>query len=244
MIRTRTKFLSTVIAVLLAAVCCLFFSACGDNGKGNGGSQSGGQGGNGGNGVNNVTLTGMVRTASYAALPETIFYDKEVKGQADENGRFEITVPQGSDEDYTSKITISSNSFCYIEYEDSQSRLVIIKLEEGMQISDFYFLAGKVVLHSDGETVASGASLKVDGNVIKTFENDRNFDSAPIYKDSIISAYKEGGEFIDASMIPYNNICFADQLATATETRSITANGQTVELKFIAGVTFRLKDVD
>lgn len=236
MIKHRIKIFSIILACLLASVCCLLFAACGD--KGNGGNQGGNGGGN-----HNVTLTGIVRTASYVALQESILYDGQVKAQSDENGRFEISVPSGSNEDYTLKTGISSDSFRYIEYENGQLSLVIIKLEEGMQISDFYFLAGKVVLHSDGETVAPGVALKVDGNVIKTFEDNRNFDTAPIYKNSIISAYKEGGEFIDASLIAYNDICFADALETATETRSVTVNGQTVELKLIAGVTFRLKDI-
>ena len=237
MIKRRIKIFSTVLAFILASICCLFFAACRD--KGNGGNQ----GGNGGGTSNNVTLNGIVRTLSYDAVQESILYDGEVKAQSDENGRFEISVPPGSNEDYTLKAGISSNSFRYIEYENGQLSLVIIKLEEGMQISDFYFLAGKVVLHSDGETVAPGVALKVDGNVIKTFEDNRNFDTAPIFKDSIISVYKEGAEFIDASLIPYNDICFADELATVTETRSVIVNGQTVELKLIAGVTFRLKDV-
>lgn len=239
MIRTRVKNFLTALLALSATLCCLFFAACGDKSNGNGGDGQENQGG----AVENVTLTGIVRTASCAAVQEQVLYDGEIKGQADENGRFEITVPRGSDEDYTSKAGISSDSIRYVEYNDSQPKLVIIKLEDGMEISDFYFLSGKVVLHSDGETVASGVSLKVDGNVVKTFGSDRNFDLPPIYKDSIISAYKEGGEFVDASMLPYNDLCFADELATATETRSVTANGQRVELKFIAGVTFRLKDV-
>lgn len=227
----RTKIASVILTLVTAVVCCMLCVACNDGNNG------------GDNFKHYVTVSGVVRTASYVPLQEQIYYDGEVVGTSDAQGMFEISIPIGSDEDNTAKLGLASDSFRYVKY-DGQMRVVIIKLDDGMQISDFYFLSGKVVLQSDGETVATGAELRIDGNTVWPFDTNGNFDLEPVHKDSIVSAYKEGYEFVTATMKPYNDICFADALETTTETRTLTVNGKSETLKCITGVTFRLNDIE
>lgn len=222
----KIKFLVFVLATVF---CTFAMIACGD--------------GNWNGNKNNVTVKGYVRTASFERVQDNVYYDGELKVRSSSDGSFEIEVPNGSDEEITSGISLEGSSFTYVQYDSNERVVVIVKLDDGMTVNDFYFLSGKMVLHSDGETVASGTELRIDGNTVKSFSDDRNFDIGPVYKDSIVSAYKEGGEFINASLIPHNDICFADKLSDVSETTEVAINGEKVNLKHITGVTFRLKDI-
>ena len=222
-------------ALLFAAVAC--FAGCQNGGRN--GDQNGGQGG----GQGTFALKGIVRTVSFAGAQEDIYYGGEVIGRSAADGSFEIQAPAGkSDEELTAQIGLAGDSLTYTQYTSEGLSLVIVRLGEGMAAEDFYFLSGKVVLHSDGETVAAGAELRIDGTPVKAFSDDRNFDVGLVHKDSIVSVYKEGWESIDANLIPYNDVCFAEKLAGVRETTELTANGAKTAFKHLTGVTFRLRE--
>ena len=233
MIKHKIKFFTLFMATVFVFAVSVFLAACG---KGNGNGASGDNG-------NKMVVKGYVRTVSFETVQENIYYTGELKGQTDTDGSFEIQVPLVSDEELTDNFALAHNRLTYVQYDANEKSVIMVKLDEGMTVNDFYFLSGKMVLHSDGETVASGTELKIDGNTVKSFSDDGNFDIAMVHKNSTISAYKDGGEFVSASLIPYNNICFSDTLSSVSETSEITVNGAKVSLKHITGVTFRLNDI-
>lgn len=249
--KTMNKIrISTILLVALVLLVSLFAVACGNNGgnsDSNGGNSNGGNN-NGGNRIEYVDLQGYIRDVGFQSVAQAkICYDGEVKATSGEDGRFTVSVKR---EDYnltTGKITVEgSPSLTYYDYNSQQ--LLIIKLEEGMEITDFYFISGKVVEYYNGETAVEGSVLCIDGTTVKTFStvgNDRNFDLAFVHKDSVISAYKEGyTSHLELYGPEITGIRVGDIPAT-NETQSICVNGEEVAFKVIGGgFTFRLKSID
>lgn len=224
--------LGAISVAFLVLLMCIFAVACSD-------SQ------NGGDNVEYEDVHGYVRTADFQDIAQAeICYNGAVKTTTDNEGKFTISVQK---EDYnliTGKITVEgSPSLTYFDYNLKQ--FVVIKLEEGMDVTEFYCISGKVVEYYNGETAVEGSVLKIDDVVIKTFTtvgNDRNFNIEFVHKDSVISAYKEGYTcHIEVFGPEISGVCVTD-IPTTTETKELYVNGEKVALNEIGGgFTFRLK---
>lgn len=230
-------FLACAMAI---AVCT--FTACGGNGQNNGTAGSG----------EKTTIKGYVRTVSFLPVSEKIYFDGEEAGESNPDGTFEISVAQGDENTYAEKLALEGNSFVAVQYGQNGAEYFVIKADEGVTQNDFYMLSGKVVKHFaegdelvGGETVASGTVLKIDGNPVLTFVDDRNFGIGPVYKNSVISLENGDKTFITASEIPFNNVTYAKILEITgimPEVRETNFNGNLFQISSLEGVTFRLKN--
>lgn len=226
---------SRVYAVVATALTLFFvftFAACANGDGGNGGPQGGSQ--------NLVAVTGTVRDVSFRPLAEDIYYDGKKVGRSDDNGHFEVKVANTEEKTLTQMLSVAEHSFAYCSYNDSGMYAVLVKTEKDFRAEDFVMIGGKIVLHSDGETVASGVELRIDGVKILVTGNNRNFDLAFIYKESVLSVYKEGGNFVDINSIPYSEVSVSTLIGNATESQKRVVNGEDVQIKCVSGVTFRL----
>lgn len=238
----KTKLILMLMLALALLVSC-FAIACGNDGN----SENGGNGG-GGFHVNNEELNGYIRTVGFQSVAQAkICYNGEVKATAGDDGKFTISVKR---EDYnvtTGKITVEgSPSLTYYDYNSRQ--LVVIQIEEGMEVTDFYSVAGKVVEYYSGETAVEGSVLCIDGTVVKTFSavgNDRNFNLSFVHKDSIISARKDGYTcHLEVHGPEITGFRVSDIPVTA-ETQKVFVNGKEVTFNELGGgFTFRLKSIE
>lgn len=228
--------LSVILLVALMLLVCCFAAACDDGEKGGH--------------VDYDDVQGYVRGVDFQGVAQAkICYDGEVKATAGEDGTFTISVPRQDDSALTGKITLDGvPSLAYFDYNGGK-QLVIIKLEEGMQVTDFYFVSGKVVEYYNGETAVDGSVLMIDGNVVKTFSadgNDRNFDLTFVHKDSLITAYKDGYTcHLEVYGPEITGIPVANLSENVTETKTLCVNGSDATVKVIGGgLTFRLKLIE
>lgn len=231
--KMKYRFFAVLLVVVALLVCC-FATAC-NNGE------------NGGGHVEYDDLQGYVRTVGFQnAAQEKICYNGAVTTTADDEGRFTINVQREDFDLITGKITIDgSPSLTYFDYNSQQ--LVIIKIEEGMNVTDFYYLSGKVVEYYNGETAVESSVLKIDDTIVKTFTtvgNDRNFNLAFVHKDSVVSAYKEGYSCHIEVYGPEITGVRVTDISTTYDTKELYVNGENVTLKEIGGgFTFRLKSI-
>lgn len=225
-----------IFAALLCAVALVFascFVGCG-NGSGNGN----------GSGDDRLTaVSGTVRTVGFTPLAVDILYDGKKVGVSGDDGAFTVNIPHGDDIAQSAKLTVDGNAFTYLSYSNSKREFVIVRAETDATVDDFCCVSGKVVLHSDGETVAPGCELRIDGATVLHITTDRNFDIKFVHKDSVFSAYKQGGEFVDRNEIPYDRVTPADVFDDHDETTELTVNGQKRTVKVISPITFRLNDI-
>lgn len=230
--KMKNNRLSVILLVALVLLVSCFAVACnnGEPGRGRVGYED---------------VQGYVRAVDFQSVAQAkICYNGTVKATADDEGKFTISVPR---EDYnltTGKITIEgSPSLTYFDYNSRQ--LVVIQIEEGMKVTDFYYLSGKVVEYYNGEVAVDGSVLRIDGTVVKTFSttgNDRNFDLAFVHKDSVVSAYKQGYTCHLEVYGPEVNGIRVSDIQNISETKTLCVNGENATLNVIGGgFTFRLK---
>ena len=225
------KKVASILGVITMTVCV----GCGED--------TNGQSQNGGGSGRTVTLTGTVRSARFAPVKADIFYDGKNVGVSKDDGTFEVTVPERAGGNYDSVLGVG-NSFTRSYYQNNQQTIEIIVLEDGMTYNDFYMFSGKIVLHSDGETVASGTTMKIDGNTVLTVSDNRNFDVGPVYKDSVITWTNEQGTFLDGKFLPLESCTFAQGFSEIADTTEQYINGEKVTLKHVVGYTVRLNNVN
>lgn len=230
------------MAGTIFAAACAFVSCAG-----NGANKD-----DGGEKVETETIKGHVRTVSFLPVSEKIYYDGKEVGESNADGAFEISVPCGETLTCAANLSLEDNSFVTVQYDRSGTTFIIIKTNKNMTPNDFYMLSGKVVKQFaegdevvGGETVAAGTVMKIDGNPVLTFSDDRNFGVGPVYKESVISLQNGDKTFITASEIPFNNVTYAQiiEMAQATpETMEVSFNGIVHSIAALNGVTFRLNN--
>lgn len=227
--------LSIILLATLVLLICFFIVACNDSE-------------NGGGHVEYYDVQGYVRTVDFQNVAQAkICYNGAVKSTADNEGKFTISVQREDFDLTTGKITIEdSSSLTYFDYKSQQ--FVIIKIEEGMEVTDFCFLSGKVVEYYNGEIAVDDSVLKIDDTIVKTFTtvgNDRNFNLAFVHKDSVVSAYKEGYTCHLEVYGPVITGVRVKDISTTSEIKELYVNGENVTLKELGGgFTFRLKSAD
>lgn len=244
--KTFSKVIAIVLLIVLSFACCLLV-ACDNNApdENNNNNNSGNNNENNNNNDNNVTVTymdvtGYIRNVLFEPVQTDVYYNGEVKSQSDTDGNFELTVETEGYDALTGKIGLKGPSLTYFELDTDKTRLIIIELDEGMTVNDFYFFSGKVVDHSDGESAVAGSSLTIDGTAVATFESHGNFDVQFVHKDSVVTAVMDGYDCYDGYFHPWKGGSLADKLDGTELTRSVIVNGEKVTLKHIIGFTLRL----
>lgn len=197
---------------------------------------------------NQIETPVVIRNYNYSPLDKSfeIKLEEEVLFSFSNSSetRLETTLKAniGYDE-LLSKINVTIPFFYYKEM--STTVIVLTSEEIGTDISNFYKVGGKVVKHTGGEDPAIGANLYVDGNLFKTIqddENGKNFDIPFVHKNSTISVGNEGKEYIDLSLLPFDSFKISEEIFNSLNTIKTYVNGQEIEIKEYAPLTFREKD--
>ena len=226
------------LIIALMFTCCLI-AAC-DNNNGNNGGNNGGGNNPPAPPVSNLKLSVYVRNVSFEPIQTDVYYNNEVAGQSDAEGKLELTVKSEGMDALTGKIGLKDPSLTYAPMDMNSSDIVIIRLDEGMTVNDFYFFSGKVVNHSDGESALAGARLVINGTTVWTFENSGNFDLSFVHKDSAVNAVMEGYDCLDGFFHPWEGGTLEEVLQDTSETVSVVVNGKKTDYKHITGFTLRL----
>ena len=155
-----------------------------------------------------VTFNVTVRDAYFAEVgSRNLLYAGNIVCPV-EDGVFEASVEVGDEGFDKTKLSTDRSGCTFVitetrdsvtEYEDFNKIIyTIIEVEDGKACDGFIDLGGKVVLHSDGETRVSGATLYIDGNVaIADARGDFNLNFIPVGAE--FSAKYPGYETVDVA---------------------------------------------
>lgn len=238
----------SIAIMIIALLCVVVLCAC-DKGDNEHNNNSNSNNNNNQENLKSYSFSVDVRNASFVPIEGAeIIYDGKSVGLSNSEGGAECSV-MISGNIIPNKIGIFGRSYILKcpSMMDSDGTPIespyfqIIVLQDGDSLQDFFYISGKIVTHSDGETVEYGVSLTLDGNEVHNTDNGRDY-GIIMRSGSTLSAHKDGYDFVDIAAIPYNDVVFnKEDLSATTEVTDVIFNGEDATIKCLGGVTFRAK---